>query len=66
MPHIPVAVWLIFGCAAQAAAKRFKVTGSGKVIIRHSGKQHINEKKPAKRLSQLGKPNLVSCHVDAQ
>lgn len=28
----------------QAAAKRFKVTGSGKLMARHSGKQHMNEK----------------------
>ena len=30
--------------AAQAAAKRFKITGSGKVMARHAGKQHFNEK----------------------
>ncbi|GAX79523.1 hypothetical protein CEUSTIGMA_g6964.t1 [Chlamydomonas eustigma] len=28
----------------KAAAKRFKVTGSGKVMARHAGKQHFNEK----------------------
>lgn len=28
----------------QAAAKRYKVTGSGKVMGRHAGKQHMNEK----------------------
>lgn len=28
----------------QAAAKRFKVTGAGKVMARHAGKQHLNEK----------------------
>ena len=28
----------------QAAAKRFKVTGTGKVMARHAGKQHFNEK----------------------
>ncbi len=28
----------------QSAAKRFKVTGTGKVMARHAGKQHFNEK----------------------
>ncbi|GBF89951.1 50S ribosomal protein L35 [Raphidocelis subcapitata] len=28
----------------KAAAKRFKVTGSGKITARHAGKQHMNEK----------------------
>ena len=39
----------------QAAAKRYKVTGTGKVLTRRPGKQHINEKKSPKRLKQLGK-----------
>ncbi|DBB00743.1 TPA: hypothetical protein ACH3X1_000676 [Trebouxia sp. C0004] len=43
-----------------AAAKRYKVTGTGKVILRHPGKQHINEKKSSKRLSNLGKAHLAS------
>lgn len=28
----------------QSAKKRYKVTGSGKVMVRRSGKQHLNEK----------------------
>ncbi|KAL3147404.1 hypothetical protein ABBQ38_014470 [Trebouxia sp. C0009 RCD-2024] len=44
----------------KAAAKRFKITGTGKVVLRHPGKQHINEKKSSKRLSQLGKPHMAS------
>jgi ribosomal protein L35 len=28
----------------QAAAKRFRVTGSGKVVARRAGKNHFNEK----------------------
>lgn len=44
----------------KAAAKRFKITGTGKVILRHPGKQHINEKKSSKRLAQLGKTHLAS------
>lgn len=43
----------------QAAAKRYKVTGTGKVLTRRPGKQHINEKKSPKRLSQLGKLKQV-------
>lgn len=39
----------------QAAAKRYKVTGTGKVLTRRPGKQHINEKKSPKRLRNLGK-----------
>lgn len=30
---------------SQAAVKRYKVTGSGKVLTRKAGKQHLNEKK---------------------
>ncbi|KAL0047008.1 hypothetical protein WJX82_004034 [Trebouxia sp. C0006] len=44
----------------KAAAKRYKVTSTGKVILRHPGKQHINEKKSSKRLSHLGKAHLAS------
>ena len=47
-------------CHLQAAAKRFKVTGTGKVVRRRPGKQHINEKKSSKRLSQLGKERVVN------
>ena len=46
--------------ASQAAAKRYKVTGSGKVLVRKPGKQHINEKKSPKRLRRLGKMSQVS------
>jgi len=44
---------------AQAAVKRYKVTGTGKVMVRKPGKQHINEKKRPKRLSRLGKTMQV-------
>ena len=33
----------------KAASKRFKVTGSGKVLRRHAMKSHNLEKKSAKR-----------------
>ena len=44
---------------SQAAAKRFKITGSGKILMRRPGKQHINEKKSPKRLRDLGKEKEV-------
>ena len=37
----------------KAAAKRFKVTGSGKVLRRHAMKSHNLEKKSAKRRRKL-------------
>ena len=37
----------------KAAAKRFKVTGSGKVLRRKPGKQHINKHKSTTRLKRL-------------
>ena len=49
----------------QAAAKRYKVTGTGKVLTRRPGKQHINEKKSPKRLKQLGQLKGVA-HGDMQ
>ena len=44
----------------KAVAKRFKVTGSGKVLRRKQGKRHILQKKSRKRKRQLGKAVLVS------
>jgi ribosomal protein L35 len=43
----------------SAAAKRFKVTGSGKVLCRHAGKQHLNEKKNKKHKKRLSKEQAV-------
>lgn len=43
----------------RAAAKRFKVTGSGKFMKTHSFKRHILEKKSAKRKRALGLPETV-------
>lgn len=37
----------------RAAAKRFKVSASGKVRRRHAGTRHILTSKPAKRKRQL-------------
>mmetsp|Transcript_6402 Transcript_6402/g.14244 ORF Transcript_6402/g.14244 Transcript_6402/m.14244 type:complete len:110 (+) Transcript_6402:46-375(+) len=44
----------------KAAAKRFKVTGSGKVMARHAGKQHFNEKMTRDRNRDLSKMYVVS------
>ena len=43
----------------KAVAKRFKVTGTGKVLRRKQGKRHILQKKSSKRKRALGKPALV-------
>ncbi|MEM1296673.1 MAG: 50S ribosomal protein L35, partial [Verrucomicrobiota bacterium] len=41
-------------------AKRFKITGSGKVIRRKQGKRHLAECKNRKRIRNLGQAALVS------
>ena len=41
-------------------AKRFKVTGSGKIVRRSPGKQHINEKMSRDTLRKLGKMSVVT------
>jgi large subunit ribosomal protein L35 len=37
----------------RGAAKRFKVTGSGKIMRRKAYRAHILEKKPSKRTRRL-------------
>jgi len=44
----------------KSAAKRFKVTGSGKILRRHSHARHILTKKPRKRVRKLVDSALVS------
>lgn len=44
----------------KAVAKRFKVTGTGKILRRKQGKRHILQKKSRKRKRALGKAALVS------
>eukprot|EP00878_Enallax_costatus_P001109 GHUV01001246.1.p1 GENE.GHUV01001246.1~~GHUV01001246.1.p1 ORF type:complete len:110 (+),score=33.00 GHUV01001246.1:165-494(+) len=39
----------------KAAAKRIKVTGSGKFMARRSGKQHMNEKQTRAQKRELSK-----------
>jgi large subunit ribosomal protein L35 len=43
----------------RGAAKRFKITGSGKIVRAHSGKRHILGTKPSKRMRRLRKSALV-------
>ena len=44
----------------KAVAKRFKVTGTGKVLRRKQGKRHLLQSKNRKRKRALGKVALVS------
>jgi len=44
----------------RGAAKRFKKTGTGKVVRRKSGKSHILTKKSRKRKRRLRQAALVS------
>lgn len=43
----------------RSAAKRFKLTGSGKIRRRRQGLRHILTKKNRTRKNRLGKPALV-------
>lgn len=45
---------------SRSAAKRFKVTGSGKVKRRHANKSHILTKKTPKRKRHLRKADLCA------
>lgn len=44
----------------KAVAKRFKVTGTGKILRRKQGARHLLQKKNRKRKRFLGKATLVS------
>ncbi|KAJ4890709.1 Ribosomal protein L35 [Raphanus sativus] len=44
----------------KASAKRFRVTGRGKIVRRRSGKQHLLAKKNNKRKLRLSKMHEVS------
>ncbi|HVH16854.1 MAG TPA: 50S ribosomal protein L35 [Myxococcota bacterium] len=43
----------------RGAAKRFKKTGTGKIVRSHSHKRHILTKKSSKRKRRLRKPAIV-------
>ena len=45
---------------SKSAAKRFKVTGTGKILRRHSHARHILTKKSRKRVRKLTSVALVS------
>ena len=44
----------------SAAKKRFKVTGSGKLMHRKAGKMHLNEHKPSTRTRRLDGDAVVA------
>ncbi|HET6795202.1 MAG TPA: 50S ribosomal protein L35 [Acidimicrobiales bacterium] len=44
----------------RGAAKRFKVTGSGRIMRRRAFKNHLLEKKSPKRLRHLGREAEVT------
>ena len=44
----------------KGVAKRFKVTGSGRILRRKQWKRHLNRRKNSKRLRRLGQSALVS------
>ncbi|MCB1229208.1 MAG: 50S ribosomal protein L35 [Verrucomicrobiae bacterium] len=44
----------------KSFAKRFKVTGSGRILRRKQGKRHLNRRKNSKRLRNLGQSALVA------
>ncbi len=48
----------------KSVAKRFKITGTGKVMRRHAGKRHLLAGKNAKRRKRLGSSKEVD-HTDA-
>ena len=44
----------------KSAAKRFKKTGSGKIVRHHSGHRHLSTKKSPKRKRRLRKETSLS------
>ena len=44
----------------KSVAKRFKITGTGKVLRRGAGKRHLLQTKSSKRRRRLGKRANVS------
>ena len=50
----------------KSAAKRFKVTGSGKVVYNKSGNRHLSTKKSPKRKRHLRKETSMSKAMTAR
>lgn len=48
----------------RGASKRFKTTGSGRVVRRHSMKSHILTKKTRKRKRKLRQSTLMSSAME--
>merc|ERR1712203_952492 len=44
----------------KSVSKRFKITGTGKIIRRQCGKKHLNEKKDKNRKNSLSTYRLVA------
>ena len=44
----------------RGAAKRFKMTSTGKLMRRHSGMRHLLGTKKPRRMRKLGKPVAVN------
>lgn len=44
----------------SGAKKRFRITGSGKVMHRKAGKMHLNEHKSRRRLRRLDGDKVVA------
>lgn len=43
----------------KSVSKRFKITGTGKILRRRQGKRHLLQNKNRKRKNRLGKAALV-------
>ena len=50
----------------KSVAKRFKVTGSGKILRRKPGLRHLASSKSSKRKRKLGKAGLVHETMEAR
>jgi large subunit ribosomal protein L35 len=50
----------------KGAAKRFKITGTGKVVRHHSFARHILTSKASKRKRRLGKSAVLDPSNEAQ
>lgn len=48
----------------KAAAKRFRITKSGKVMRTHQGKSHLRRRKSSRALNRLDKMSEVTCSGD--
>ena len=44
----------------RGAAKRFKITGSGRILRRKAFRSHLLEKKSSQRTRRLGRPTEVT------